>query len=172
MHHALRNVWVIAHYACQTTGGDAETWDSSPGDATCCALLKPLRCAPVPSCLIYQRLCPGCSASTSERTWVNLKKRSVGALILIDMLSGDEYFCSSARLPWVVAYLPLPHPLYVPTAAVLNLWSGVPPAVAPIASQVGASFTFGEKLHLSDWSWKLLKNMGAIIVQSYKSEEN
>lgn len=52
---------------------------------------------------------PWFGTSTSERNWMNLNRRFVRALILIDMLSRDE-FCSSARLPWVAAHLPLPHP--------------------------------------------------------------
>lgn len=67
---------------------------------------------PVLSCPVLPYILPPLpwfGTSTSERNWMNLNRRFVRALILIDMLSRDE-FCSSARLPWVAAHLPLPHP--------------------------------------------------------------
>lgn len=69
-------------------------------------------CVPVLSCPVLPYILPPLpwfGTSTSERNWMNLNRRFVRALILIDMLSRDE-FCSSARLPWVAAHLPLPHP--------------------------------------------------------------
>lgn len=135
-------VCVISHYACQ----DAQTWNTSPGDAPLCvratetrSALELLCCCLALLCLIYQRLCPGSASPSSESTRMHLKERFVRALILIDMLSGDEYFapqCPSAP-EWLRT-----SPFSTPFSCVYRGGSQSvargPPAVALTASQVGA----------------------------------
>ena len=173
MHHALRNVWVIAHYACQTTGRDAETWDSSPGDATCCALLKSLRAlrsgpvlsyisAPLPRlrCLHQwedlgepeEEFCGGINPDWHVK-W--------GWIFLLQ--------CPSALSGCVLASSPPPLCAYSGGAQSV-VWG--PPSGRPNCLSGGRPIHVWRKLNLSDWSWKLLKNTGAIIVQSYMSEQN
>lgn len=105
-----RNQWVISHCACQLPSRSANVKHKSRRRsvvrATLCFGVAFLSCPVLP--YILPPL-PWFGTSTSERNWMNLNRRFVRALILIDMLSRDE-FCSSARLPWVAAHLPLPHP--------------------------------------------------------------
>lgn len=110
-----RNQWVISHCACQlpsrSTNVKHKSRRRSVVRATLCFGVEFLFC-PVLSCPVLPYILPPLpwfGTSTSERNWMNLNRRFVRALILIDMLSRDE-FCSSARLPWVAAHLPLPHP--------------------------------------------------------------
>lgn len=74
-------------------------------------------CPPPQSCpFLYGRLCPVPAARTSERTWVNPEGRFVRALILIDMLSGDEYYLlQSQSAPSGCLLASFPPPLHLST---------------------------------------------------------
>lgn len=93
------------------------------------------RGVPVLSCLLYYRLSPGVGSRARERTRVSLKGRSVRAIILIDMLSGHEYFAPVPVYPeWLrTCLLPTPY-------MCLQRWVSVcgprPPSGRPAASQV------------------------------------
>lgn len=94
----------------------------------------------VPSCLKYHRLCPGVAASTSERTWMNLEGWFGRVFILIDMLSGDDFFFFAA-LPicpeWLRTCL-FPTPFMCAQKRWFSICGPGPPSGRPTVSQVGA----------------------------------
>lgn len=79
---------------------------------------------------------PGCAlAASSLRLYISslcaqgwkVPDGPTGTLILIDILTGDGYLCSSARLaPERLCARLFPHPLHVSAALALKLWSEAP----------------------------------------------
>lgn len=108
-----------------------------------------VRSCPAHSAL-YHRLWPGSGAST--RTRASAEQSSERALILIDMLSGDGYLCSSARSApsGLRARLLAPTPFIqfsVPTTSGGGGFQSVvrapPPAVGPTVFPGGCPRLFG-----------------------------
>lgn len=97
--------------------------------------------------------------STSEKDPAGPEGTFVRALILIDMLSGDEYVCAPAPVcpEWLRTQPLSTHFPYGLQLLVLKLWAGAPPAVASSGPQWGGgslsvSFTPNKVHHITDLS--------------------